>query len=75
MPPIDTGMTTSDTARPDTLRAFTLDETAARLAVTKRQAYRLLARGELRAVRVGHRQRVPESELRRLLGETEAPPE
>jgi excisionase family DNA binding protein len=54
---------------PNPLRrlAHPINEAAELLAVDRRTVYRMLARGELRAVRVGARQRIPAGELERLL--------
>jgi len=58
-----------DTPRIDELRAFTRGQAAELLAISVRQLDRLLAMGEIRAVRVGRVRRIPASELRRILGE------
>jgi excisionase family DNA binding protein len=42
-------------------------EVATNLRVSRRHIYRLVARGELRVVRLGRRVLVPRSELERLL--------
>ena len=47
--------------------AHPINETAVLLAVTRRTVYRLLARGELRSVRIGARQRIPAEQLERLM--------
>ena len=52
--------------------AHPINEAAALLAVDRRTVYRMLARGELRAVRVGARQRIPADELARLTRPAEA---
>ncbi len=44
-----------------------INETAELLAVTRRTVYRLIARGELRPVRIGSRQRIPAEQLERLV--------
>ncbi len=46
--------------------AHPINEAAELLAVDRRTVYRMLARGELRAVRVGARQRIPADELMRI---------
>jgi len=48
-------------------RALTLAETAARLACSPKTLRRMIDAGEINAVRVGRRYRVPLDELRRLL--------
>ncbi len=52
--------------------AHPINEAAELLAVDRRTVYRMLARGELRAVRVGARQRIPADELARLTRPAEA---
>ncbi len=47
--------------------AHPINETAELLAVTRRTVYRLIARGELRPVRIGSRQRIPAEQLERLV--------
>lgn len=47
--------------------AHPINEAAELLAVDRRTVYRLLARGQLRSVRIGARQRIPHDELARLL--------
>lgn len=47
--------------------AYPINETADLLGVSRRTVYELIARGELRSVRIGARQRVPAAELERLL--------
>lgn len=46
--------------------AYPINESAHLLGVSRRTVYQLLARGELRAVRIGDRQRIPADELARL---------
>ena len=46
--------------------AYPIDETAALLGVSRRTVYELIARGELRPVRIGARQRIPADELARI---------
>ena len=48
--------------------AYSIGESAGLLGVSRGLLYRLLARGELRAVRIGARQRIAATELERLLG-------
>jgi len=50
-----------------TIRAYTLDEAAERLQVTRQTLYNLEKRGELRVIRLGRAVRVPASELARLI--------
>ncbi len=60
-------MTRMDTPQQHPRRmAHPINEAAELLAVDRRTVYRMLARGELRAVRVGARQRIPADELARL---------
>ena len=47
--------------------AHSINETAVLLAVTRRTVYRRIARGELRPVRIGSRQRIPAEQLERLV--------
>ena len=47
--------------------AHSINETAVLLAVTRRTVYRRIARGELRPVRIGARQRIPAEQLERLM--------
>lgn len=47
--------------------AYSVDETAEVLGISRWQTYRLLVRGELHAVRIGARQRISAEELERLL--------
>ncbi len=46
--------------------AHPINEAAELLAVDRRTVYRLIARGELRAVRIGARQRIPAAEIDRI---------
>ena len=50
---------------------FTFQETAFALGVCERTARNLVARGELRAVRIGRSVRVPLEEIRRIAGGAE----
>ena len=52
--------------------AYPINESARMLGVSRRTVYQLLARGELRAVRVGARQRIPAAELARITRPSEA---
>lgn len=66
-------MTRMDTSQQLPRRmAHPINEAAELLAVDRRTVYRMLARGELRAVRVGARQRIPADELARLTRPAEA---
>jgi excisionase family DNA binding protein len=47
--------------------AYSLAETSKRLGLSKATLYRLIARGELKAVRVGSRRLVEAAEIERLL--------
>lgn len=49
-----------------TVRLLTVREAAERLSLSPRQVRRLIAWGQLRAVRLGRAVRVPEGELERL---------
>lgn len=69
-------MNDAATRHDDGPRAYTLTEASRRLAISKRCAYDLISRGELRAVKIGRVYRVTETELRRILDEplaTETP--
>ena len=46
---------------------LTVSEVAARLKVSKATVYRMMRRGEIQFVRVGHRRRVPDWSLRAYL--------
>ncbi|MDB6102554.1 MAG: Helix-turn-helix domain [Gammaproteobacteria bacterium] len=46
--------------------AYSINETAAVLGISRRTVYELLASGQLGAVRIGARQRIPAAELERL---------
>lgn len=50
--------------------AFSVTEVALRLGISRAHAYRMVATGELPAVRLGGRMVVPVHRLRALLGET-----
>ncbi len=62
--------------------AYTINETASLLGISRRSVYDLLSKGKLRAVRIGAHQRIPASELERLVNsqtrptvaDTRAPP-
>lgn len=47
--------------------AYSIDEASAMLGISRWTTYQLLRRGELRAVRIGHRQRIPAEQLEGLL--------
>lgn len=47
--------------------AYSIDETAAMLGISRWSAYQLIRRGDLRPVRIGARQRVPAEQLERLV--------
>jgi excisionase family DNA binding protein len=47
--------------------AHPINEAAQLLAVDRSTVYKLIARGDLRPVRVGSRQRIPAEQLERLL--------
>ena len=51
-------------------RVFTLDETAHILGSSKASVYRMLRSGELKSIRIGARQRIPEAEVARISGST-----
>jgi excisionase family DNA binding protein len=48
--------------------AYSIDETASMLGVSRPTLYKMIWRAELRTVKVGSRRLVPASELDRLLG-------
>jgi len=52
--------------------AYRVPEAASQLGVSKAHLYNLIARGDLRAVKIGAATRIPASELARMLGESEA---
>ncbi|MGB6487552.1 MAG: helix-turn-helix domain-containing protein [Steroidobacteraceae bacterium] len=47
--------------------AYSIDETAAMLGISRWSTYQLIKRGDLRPVRIGARQRVPAEQLERLV--------
>lgn len=47
--------------------AYSIDETAAMLGISRWGTYQLIRRGDLRTVRIGARQRVPAEQLDRLV--------
>lgn len=47
--------------------AYRVDEAAENLGLCRATIYNLIARGELRAVKIGRATRIPASELERLL--------
>lgn len=49
-------------------QAFSVQEVAAIFGISPITVYRLVQRGELKAVRFGRRVRIPRSEVERLLG-------
>jgi excisionase family DNA binding protein len=51
---------------PSPRAAYSINETARLLDVSRRQIYDLLSKGKLRSVRIGARQRIPASELERI---------
>lgn len=57
-------------AHPDTLArgAYSVEEAVRTLGISRRSAYRLIAAGELRTVKLGGRRLVPAAELARLIG-------
>lgn len=56
-------------ARPDTIaiRAYSIEDVAAALTISRRTAYRLIAARKLRTVKFGGRRLVPAGEIERLL--------
>lgn len=54
--------------------AVSVSETAQALGICRDSVYSLLHSGALRSVRVGARQLIPVSELRRLVGDDPEPP-
>lgn len=54
-------------AQPDTLRhAYSLDEAARSISLSRRALYNLIDSGELRTIKLGRRRLVPRDELERL---------
>lgn len=51
-------------------RVVTLGEAPLMLGASRASVYRLLRKGELRAIRIGARQRIPEAEIARISGFT-----
>ena len=47
-------------------RVFSVDEAAHILGSSRATVYRLLRAGELKAIRIGARQRIPEGEIARI---------
>ena len=47
-------------------RVFSVDEVASMLGSSRASVYRLLRKGELRAIRIGARQRISEAEIARI---------
>ena len=59
-------------AQPVPRTAYTVDEAAASLGICRASIYNMIARGELRAVKIGRSTRIPAAELDRILSGGEA---
>lgn len=53
------------------MNLLTVDETAVRLACSRRSVYRLMAEGRLRSLKVGGLRRIRENEVERFMREAE----
>lgn len=52
--------------------AYPIPEAAFQLGVSRSHAYRMIAAGELRAIKLGRRTLIPASEIRRVAEQAEA---
>jgi excisionase family DNA binding protein len=60
------GVLTRATARPD---AWRVNDALAQLSISRATLYKLIGSGEIRMIKIAGRSLIPDSEIRRLLGE------
>jgi excisionase family DNA binding protein len=60
------GVVSRSTARPDCWR---INDAMRQLSISRATLYKLIGSGEIRLVKIGGRSLIPDSEIRRLIGE------
>lgn len=73
--PLMMGMTTGLPRPPIEPDLLNLVEVAQRLNVSRTTIWRLVKRGDIRAVRIGSRTLIPRTELQRIVGDQPPPPQ